>query len=96
MAEQMGADEALDPTQGDVVAHVREATGGAGVDVFLEMSGNPTAIHQGFQMLRNGGRAALLGIPADPVTMDLVNDIIFKGAMVHGITAVKCSGPGCR
>src|ERR1700691_1299628 len=49
LAKKMGADEALDPSQGDVVARVLEATDGAGVDVLLEMSGNPTAIHQGFQ-----------------------------------------------
>jgi len=81
LAKQMGADEALDPNQGDVVAR--------GVDVLLEMSGNSAAIHQGFQMLRPGGRASLLGIPKDPVTFDLVNDVIFKGATVQGIYGRK-------
>ena len=89
LAQQMGADEVLDPAVGDVVAHVRAATGGTGVDVLLEMSGNPTAIHQGFQMLRAGGRASLLGIPSQPVTFDLVADIIFKGATVQGIYGRK-------
>ena len=36
-------------------------------------------------MLRNGGRASLLGIPDRPVELNLVADIIFKGATVHGI-----------
>jgi threonine 3-dehydrogenase len=85
LALEMGADEALDPSSGDVVKHVLEATDGAGVDVMLEMSGHPDAIHKGFQMLRPGGRASLLGIPKDPVTLDLVNDVIFKGATVQGI-----------
>jgi threonine 3-dehydrogenase len=89
MALRMGADEALDPSAGDPVAAVRAATGGAGADVLLEMSGNPTAISQGFQMLRSGGRASLLGIPSSPVTLDLVNDIIFKGATVYGIYGRK-------
>ncbi len=66
LARKMGADEALDPSQGDVVKHVLDATDGAGVDVMLEMSGHPDAIHKGFQMLRPGGRASLLGIPKDP------------------------------
>ena len=35
--------------------------------------------------MRAGGRASLLGLPSDPVTFDLVNDVIFKGATVHGI-----------
>ena len=47
LAKQMGADEALDPNQGDVVARVLEATEGAGVDVLLEMSGNSAAFIKG-------------------------------------------------
>jgi len=85
MAQQMGADMVLDPAAGDVVAKVKGETGGTGVDVLLEMSGHPDAIRQGFQMLRGGGRASLLGIPSKPVTFDLVADIIFKGATVQGI-----------
>src|SRR5713226_7393157 len=88
LAQKMGADEVLDPTQGDVVKRVREATGG-GVDVVLEMSGHPTAIQQGLQMLRNGGRASLLGLASEPVTLDLVADVIFKGATVQGIYGRK-------
>jgi threonine 3-dehydrogenase len=84
LAKTMGADEALDPALPGIVEHVRDATEG-GVDVMLEMSGNPAAIRQGFQMLRQGGRASLLGIPKDLVTLDLVNDVIFKGATVQGI-----------
>jgi threonine 3-dehydrogenase len=85
----MGADEALDPSAGDVVARVLEATGGSGVDVLLEMSGHPTAIQQGFKMLRPGGRVSLLGIPTKPVTLDLVPDVIFKGATIYGIFGRK-------
>jgi len=89
LAKQMGADEAWSPAEVDVVKKVREATGGTGVDVLLEMSGNPKAIQQGFHMLRAGGRASLLGIPSQPVTFDLVADIIFKSATVYGIYGRK-------
>jgi threonine 3-dehydrogenase len=85
MALTMGANEALDPAAVDPVAHVRAATGGAGVDVLLEMSGNPRAIQSGLAMLRSGGRASLLGIPSEPVTLDLAGDVITKGVTVHGI-----------
>lgn len=89
LAKKMGADETFNPSEGDVVKRVLEATGGTGVDVLLEMSGHPQAIQQGFHMLRAGGRASLLGIPSQPVTFDLVADIIFKGATVHGIYGRK-------
>lgn len=85
LAKQMGADEVLNPKETDAVKRVREATGGTGVDVLLELSGNPLAIQQGFGMLRTGGRASLLGIPSEPVTLDVVEDIVFKGATIQGI-----------
>jgi threonine 3-dehydrogenase len=85
MAKQMGADDALNPAAEDPVKRIREATGGTGVDVLLEMSGNPKAIQQGFKALRAGGRASLLGIPTENVPLDLVEDVIFKGATVQGI-----------
>jgi threonine 3-dehydrogenase len=85
MALTMGAAEAFDPASGDVVERIRAATEGAGVDVLLEMSGNPQAIQSGLAMLRSGGRASLLGIPSEQVSLDLVDDVIIKGITIHGI-----------
>src|SRR5271156_2364882 len=85
MALKMGADAAINPAAEDAVARILGETGGTGVDALLEMSGNPTAIQQGFAALRAGGRASLLGIPTENVPLDLVKDVIFKGATVQGI-----------
>ena len=85
MAKKMGADLVLNPAAEDAVARILSETGGTGVDVLLEMSGNPGAIQQGFKALRAGGRASLLGIPTESAPLDLVNDVIFKGATVQGI-----------
>jgi threonine 3-dehydrogenase len=85
MAKKMGADVVLNPAGEDAVARILSETGGTGVDALLEMSGNPTAIQQGFKALRAGGRASLLGIPTENVPLDLVSDVIFKGATVQGI-----------
>lgn len=85
MAQEMGADFVLDPRSEDPVKKILGATGGTGVDALLEMSGNPAAIQQGFKALRAGGRASLLGIPTENVPLDLVQDVIFKGATVQGI-----------
>ena len=86
IAEEMGATLAINSAESDPVEALMEATGGVGVDVLCEMSGNWRAIKQGFQALRNGGRASLLGIPARPGEVDLANDIVFKGATVYGIS----------
>src|ERR1700682_3193350 len=85
MATQMGADMLLNPAEIDAVARITAETNETGVDVLLEMSGNPSAIQQGFRSLRAGGRASLLGIPTEAVPLDLANDVIFKGATVQGI-----------
>ena len=85
MAKQIGADVVINPAAEDAVRKILDATGGTGVDVLLEMSGVPSAIQQGFKALRAGGRASLLGIPTENVPLDLVNDVIFKGATVQGI-----------
>src|ERR1700724_2194144 len=81
----------LDPL-GNAVKQILADTSNTGVDVLLEMSGNPTAIQQGFAALRAGGRASLLGIPTESVPLDLVNDVIFKGATVQGIYGRRMYG----
>jgi len=84
MARRMGADLALDATDG-ASERLRDATDGAGVDVLLEMSGSAAAIAQGFDLLRPGGDAALLGLPGRPVTVDWAGHIVLKGVTVRGI-----------
>jgi len=85
LAKELGADFVINPAAEDPVKKILETTGGTGADVLLEMSGNPAAIQQGFKALRAGGRASLLGIPTENVPLDLVEDVIFKGATVQGI-----------
>jgi len=92
MAKKMGADVVINPAAEDAVARILGETNKTGVDVLLEMSGNPAAIQQGFKSLRAGGRASLLGIPTENVPLDLVNDVIFKGATVQGIYGRRMYG----
>lgn len=85
MARQAGADLTVNVVEQDVVRTLLEATCGEGVDVLLEMSGAPSAIDQGFTLLKEGGEAALLGLTPGPFTFDLNRHIVFKGAVVRGI-----------
>lgn len=85
MAGTMGADLALDARE-DVVSRLRAETDGNGVDIVLEMSGSAAALHQGLAAVTNGGRVSLLGTHAVPATLDLSQEIIFKGLRVYGIT----------
>jgi threonine 3-dehydrogenase len=85
LAERMGADIVLD-ARDDVVGRMRAETDGNGVDVVLEMSGSEAALHQGLAALTNGGRISLLGTHTVPATIDLSQEVIFKGIRVYGIT----------
>jgi threonine 3-dehydrogenase len=85
LAKRLGADATFLATQPGLVDDIREQTRGDGVDVLLEMSGSGAAIDQGLQLLRNGGTAALLGIPSGNVSLNLAERVIFKGLTVLGI-----------
>jgi threonine 3-dehydrogenase len=85
LAARIGADATFSATQPDLVEDIVARTNGDGVDVLLEMSGSGSAIDSGLAMVRNGGVAALLGIPSDEVEINLAERIIFKGLTVLGI-----------
>ncbi len=89
LAMRLGADATFDPRTPGLVDEIRSRTGGDGVEVLLEMSGSGSAIDLGLQMVRNGGTAALLGIPSDNVNLNLAERIIFKGLTVLGINGRK-------
>lgn len=85
LAKKLGADETFSATDPNHVQAILDRTQGDGVDVLLEMSGSGQAIDNGLRMVRNGGRAALLGIPSDNISINLAERIIFKGLTVLGI-----------
>jgi threonine 3-dehydrogenase len=90
LARKLGAAEVFNPlTDKAWIERIKRETRGDGVDVLLEMSGSPAATDQGFSALRNGGTAALLGIPSKPFAFDLTNHVVFKGAKVLGINGRK-------
>jgi threonine 3-dehydrogenase len=85
LARRLGADLAFNPQRQDPEI-IREKTGGEGVDTALEMSGHASAVHLCFRYVKNAGRVSLFGLPSGPVSLDLANEVIFKGVRVYGIT----------
>src|SRR5438309_997711 len=69
----------------ETVQDIRRVNGGVGVDIVLEMSGHPTAVEQGLQVLHNGGWISLLGIGDRPVTLDLNDLVVTKSITIYGI-----------
>ena len=86
LALRMGADDALPLTGTDREERVRAATGGRGVDLVIEASGNPRAVPEGFALLRDGGRYVIAGhyTDAGAVPLNPHRDINRKHAEVRG------------
>jgi threonine dehydrogenase-like Zn-dependent dehydrogenase len=64
-ARRLGAEDTLDITvatdPAGRVSWVRDRTTGRGADVVVEASGNPAAVPEGLEMLRDGGRYVVVG-----------------------------------
>jgi len=76
----------LNPTKDDVVKTILDVTEGRGVEVSLEISGDTEAAKWAFQVVGKGGRVSLVGLPSEPVELDLTGDIIYKEVKVFGST----------
>jgi len=83
LAKRMGAHDTVRPEQAREV--VMGHADNLGVDVVLEMSGVPSAIHQAFELVRVGGRVQMLGIPAKPMELNFATEVIFKGVTIYGV-----------
>jgi len=84
LASRMGATVTIDPTERELADLQREIGMTEGFDVGLEMSGNPQALRTMIGAMAHGAHVALLGIPADEVTLDL-NPVIFDMLTLKGI-----------
>ncbi len=85
LARAVGADLVLDARQGQVADAILRETGGVGADAIVEASGSVPAIEGAWTYLRKGGKVALIGLPSDPVRLNLGPDVIFKEARIVGI-----------
>jgi L-iditol 2-dehydrogenase len=68
--------ETVDFTEGDPVQAVRETTGGLGADVALECSGAAEAVGQCVEMVRKGGRVAVIGIPLQAASLPMPRTVL--------------------
>ncbi len=84
-ASKLGA-SAIDANAGDPVEQIKEATAGKGVDVSLELIGNPVTMRQAVQCLGVLGRAALVGLTAEAMSILPYTELINKEAEIIGVS----------
>ena len=84
LAKKMGADVALNVTQGKLAEVQKQLGMKEGFDVGLEMSGSPAAFRDMIDAMAHGGKIALLGIPSEPIAIDW-NKVVFNMLTIKGI-----------
>ncbi len=77
---------AIDAKAGDPVEQIREATRGKGVDVSLELIGSAKTMRQAVQCLAPLGRAALVGLTAESMSVSPYTELINKEAEIIGVS----------
>ena len=84
-ATKLGA-VAIDATAGDPVEQIRNATSGKGTDVSLELIGAAKTMRQAVQCLAPLGRAALVGLTAESVSIFPYLELINREAEIIGVS----------
>lgn len=84
LAEKMGATRVVNVANQNLEDVMADIGMVEGFDVVLEMSGAQAAINTMLDVINNGGKIAMLGIPPEPMPLDW-NKIIFKGLTIKGI-----------
>jgi threonine dehydrogenase-like Zn-dependent dehydrogenase len=83
MAQELGADEAIDGRDSDAVAVIRELTHGEGADATLDCTGQPQARVDAVRSARMWGRTCFVG-EGNTATFEVSPDIIHKQLTIHG------------
>jgi threonine dehydrogenase-like Zn-dependent dehydrogenase len=84
LARQLGADEAIDVSQGDAVQRVLDLTDGYGCDVYIEATGHPSGVSQGLQMIRKLGTFVEFSVFNEPATVNWTVIGDSKELNIHG------------
>jgi S-(hydroxymethyl)mycothiol dehydrogenase len=70
-ARDFGATDTVDASTEDVVARLRELTGGFGPDVVIDAVGRPETFRQAFDARDLAGTAVLVGVPNPTMTLEI-------------------------
>jgi threonine 3-dehydrogenase len=84
LARKMGATLAVNPMETQLEKVQKQLGMVEGFDVGLEMSGNAQALRDMIANMSHGGKIAVLGIPANEMTMDL-RQVIFNMLTIKGV-----------
>jgi len=87
LAKQFGADLVVNPGRENAQQVVMDLTDGYGCDVYIEVTGHPSAVNQGLEMIKKGGTFVEFSVFGSPATVDwsIIGDtkeLIIKGSQL--------------
>ena len=96
MARELGADEVIPvnlkknhahawSADKELVAQVREAFGGIGADVAMEMAGFNSSVNNAIQSTRRGGEVILFGLKQGNFHIQAFDRVIVNGLTLHSV-----------
>lgn len=84
LARTMGATHVINSTGGDARQAILEIVGSAGVDVFIDNTGQPAIIEMGYQISKPQGRVTLVGVPRKGNNVNVYSLPLHFGKVLSG------------
>lgn len=84
LAKLMGATHVINSSSGDARQAIREVVGAAGVDVFIDNTGQPAIIEMGYELSKPQGRVTLVGVPRKGNTINIYSLPLHFGKGLSG------------
>ena len=84
LATAMGATHVINSSTGDVRQRIFDIAGSAGVDVFVDNTGQPAIIELGYQVSKPQGRVTLVGVPRSGRNVSIFSLPLHFGKILSG------------
>ena len=90
LAAEMGATHLINSSQTDARSRITEIVGEAGLDVFIDNTGQPSIIEMGYQLTKPQGRIVLVGVPRKGKEISIYSLPLHFGKVLTGSHGGDC------
>jgi Zn-dependent alcohol dehydrogenase len=84
LAQRLGATHCINSSRDNAELRIQEALAGQPLDVFIDNSGSPAVIEQGYRLTHSQGRVILVGVPRQGNTTNLYTLPLHFGKVLTG------------
>ena len=84
LASRMGATHVINNSKGDPRQAILDIAGNAGIDVFIDNTGQPSIIEMGYEVTKPQGRVTLVGVPRKDSNINIYSLPLHFGKELSG------------